>query len=60
MLKETRCAASILTYVSLVPVSLSRSVKGQTIPAPARNTIDQDLTVVRRMKESCVSDRMRG
>jgi len=60
ILKETHYAASILTYLSLVPLSLSRSVKGLTIPAPARNTIDQDLSVVRRMKESCVSDGMRG
>jgi hypothetical protein len=47
-------------YLPLVPLSLSRSVKGLTMPAPARNTIDQDLTVVRRMKDSCVSDGMRG
>jgi len=60
ILKETHYGASILTYLSLVPLSLSRSVKGLTIPALARNTIDQGLTVVRRMKESCVSDGMRG
>ena len=52
--------SSIITYLSLVPLSLESTVKGFTIPAPARNTIDQDLTVVRRMKESCVSDGMRG
>jgi hypothetical protein len=53
----------LLLFLRICPLfhyRLARTVKGLTVPAPARNTIDQDLTVVRRMKESCVSDGMRG